>query len=532
MSAATLALTGTRPLLRTSLHHDGRLFAPWVAIVTLLSASSVVVYPWVFPGRAEREALATAIGANPALGLIFGPAYDLTTVDGFNAWRSLALGGFFLALGAVVTVVRTTRGQEDSGQAELLASGVLGRAARLMSGTALALVGSLVAGVVAGLVTVLCGGDLESSLLLGATFTASGWMFAGIAAVAAQVGSDARTASSMAVGTLGTLFLLRGFCASLDAPAWTIWVNPLGWTLETRPASGNHWAPLLLAVAFTVGTVLVAFALQSRRDFGQGSIAPRPGPARGRTRSTWRLAVRLNAGSVVTWTIAFALLGVVFGYFATSVTDLLGDDSGVQQILAAGATTADALTGAFVRTILSLIGIVAAIPGVQVLLRLRSEELDDRVEPVVAGAVARPRLLGSSVLLALSTTAGYVLVAGTLVALLASGADLGIGFGDALVQAVVTVPAVWTVVAVSVAVVGARPALSLVAWAGVLASFVLTLLGPTFGLDAWVLGISPFWHVPAVLADPDWTGLLWLALVAALLTAVGFAGFRRRDLAR
>lgn len=532
MSAATLALTGTRPLLRTSLHHDGRLFAPWVAIVTLLSASSVVVYPWVFPGQAERQALATAIGANPALGLIFGPARDLSTVDGFNAWRSLALGGFFLALGAVVTVVRTTRGQEDSGQAELLASGVLGRGSRLVSGTALALIGSLVAGLVAGVVTVLCGGDLASSMLLGATFTASGWMFAGVAAVAAQIGSDARTASSLAVGTLGSLFLLRGFCSSLDAPAWTIWVNPLGWTLETRPASGNHWAPLLLALGFTAGTVLVAFALQSRRDFGQGSLAPRPGPARGTTRSTWRLAVRLNAGSIVTWTVASALLGVVFGYFATSVTDLLAGDSGVQQILAAGATSADALTGAFVRTILSLIGIIAAIPGVQVLLRLRSEELDDRVEPVLAGAVARPRLLAGTVLLALVSTAGLVLLAGTLVAALASGARIGIGFGDALGQAAATVPAVWTVVAVAVAVVGARPAVALVAWVGVLLSFVLTLLGPTFGLDDWVLGISPFWHVPAVLADPDWSGLLWLALVTALLTAVGFAGFRRRDLAR
>ena len=71
------------------------------------------------------------------------------------------------------------------------------------------------------------------------------------------------------------------------------------------------------------------------------------------------------------------------------------------------------------------------------------------------------------------------------------------------------------------------------AWAGVLVSFVLTLLGPTFGLDDWVLGISPFWHVPNVSATGlDWSGLGWVTLVAALLIAIGFAGFRRRDLAR
>lgn len=205
MSSVAVSLTGTRTLLRASLKHDGRLFAPWVLIVTALSTSSVLVYPLVFPTPADRQALAAAIGANPALGLIFGPAHDLSTVDGFNAWRSLALGGFLVALGAVFAVTRATRAHEDSGQAELLASGVMGRSTRLMTGVAIALAGSLVAGLVAGVATGLCGGDWRASLLLGATFTATGWMFAAVAAVTAQVGSDARTGNSLAVGTLGAL---------------------------------------------------------------------------------------------------------------------------------------------------------------------------------------------------------------------------------------------------------------------------------------------------------------------------------------
>ena len=66
-----------------------------------------------------------------------------------------------------------------------------------------------------------------------------------------------------------------------------------------------------------------------------------------------------------------------------------------------------------------------------------------------------------------------------------------------------------------------------------LISFGLTLLGPTFGLDDWVLAISPLWHVPnTMLANPDWSGLGWVSLVTVLLIAVGLAGFRRRDLAR
>ena len=46
--------------------------------------------------------------------------------------------------------------------------------------------------------------------------------------------------------------------------------------------------------------------------------------------------MRVNRGQVVSWIVAFVGLGAVFGYFATSITDILGGDSGAQQILAAG----------------------------------------------------------------------------------------------------------------------------------------------------------------------------------------------------
>lgn len=532
MSAS--ALVGTAPLLRVSVRQDGRRsVAPWVIAATALAASSVVLYPLIFPEQQDRMALAAAVGSNPALSLILGPAFDLSTNDGFAAWRSLALGGFFTALGAIFTVVRATRGQEDSGQAELLASGVLGRFSRLLAGVGLAFIGSLLVGTAAGVATGLCGGAWESSLLIGATFTASGWMFAVVAAIAAQLGSDARTAGSLAIGVIGTLFVLRGFSYAVEAPEWTIWVNPLGWMTETRPASGTHWWPLLLAVTFSVVGLAIALVLQARRDFGQGLIAPRPGPARGRVRSTWHLAVRVNEGSMIVWAVAFLALGLVFGYFATSIRDILEGNAAVAQILAAGATTPDGLISAFLVTILSLVGIIAAIPGVQTVLKVRSEEQDDRAEPVLAAAVGRTRYFASSVVVALAAPALYVLLAGLVIAAMVSGADLGVSFGDVMAQALATVPAVATVIAVAAAVVGARPRLSPAAWVGVVAAFALTILGPTFRLWDEVLAISPFWHVPDVTAvDVDWSGLAWISLATAVFLVAGFVGFRRRDIAR
>ncbi|RJF42634.1 multidrug ABC transporter permease [Actinomyces sp. 2119] len=526
-------MTGTRLLLRTSLRHDGRLLVPWILIVTLLSASSPLLYPLIFDTQQERATLAATIGANPALGLIFGPAHDLLSTDGFNAWRSLTLGGFITAMSAVLAVVRATRGQEDSGQAELLASGVMGRGARLATGVLMASTGALATGIVAAVVTVACGGGWGSTALLCATFTTTGLMFAGVAALASQVAADRRMASTISLGTLGFLFALRGLAYSLETPSWTLWANPLGWMTQTEPVVSNSWWPLLPALLLATVLVVAAFLLQDRRDFAQGLLSPPPGPADGQVRGPWALTWRLNRELLLTWLVVSLALGTVFGYFTTSIDDLLGSNEAVQGVLASGATTQDDLVSAFLVTILSLVGIICSVPGIQIMLRIRSEEVEDRVEPLIATSLSRGRYYLSGLVSALTASTLLVTVAGTMLAIVSSVADAGIGFTSTIIQVAATLPAVWAVVAVSVMVVGARPALSIAAWAGVLASFGLTLLGPTFNLPGWALGISPFYHVPAVTdADATLTGLAVVASVACALTLAGWVSFQRRDLAR
>jgi ABC-2 type transport system permease protein len=65
----------------------------------------------------------------------------------------------------------------------------------------------------------------------------------------------------------------------------------------------------------------------------------------------------------------------------------------------------------------------------------------------------------------------------------------------------------------------------------VVASFGLTLLGPTFKLPNWILGISPFHHIPTIGSDgATWTGLIVVCVVALVLLVAGLVGYRRRDI--
>lgn len=535
MSAGTHSgrrhLVGTRPLLHVALRQDARAIAPWVMLISVLSASSILAYAWVFPDAADRAELAQTMGANPALSLVFGPARDLMTADGFNAWRAGQLGAFFAGLMGILVVVRNSRADEDSGQAELIASGVIARESRLAVAVLIATIASLALGVVCFLLTIACGGGIAATAVLASTFTASGLVFTGVAAITAQVGSDARTASSLAVATLGICYVLRGYIDSSGAGDWATWLTPLGWLEQAGPSTDNDPWPVVMAVGLAVVLVAIAFVLQRRRDFGQGLVSPRPGPAEaGIAGSVWGLALKLNAGGMLAWMIGFAGLGLIFGNLVTSIGDVLRGNPAMAEVLASGSTHMSDLSFAFLVTVLQIIAIVTAVMAVQMILRIHAEEVDFRVEPLLAGALRRSTYLASNVLVALVGTAVGLLLAGTCLGIVASAQDDSIALGDVVLQTLATIPAVWVLVALATAVVGAAPDKRLVGWLGVVATFGLTLLGPTFKLPDWILGISPLHHVPTVTAaSPDWVGLAGLGGVLVLFLVIGFVGFRRRD---
>jgi ABC-2 type transport system permease protein len=96
--------------------------------------------------------------------------------------------------------------------------------------------------------------------------------------------------------------------------------------------------------------------------------------------------------------------------------------------------------------------------------------------------------------------------------------------------ALVRVPAVWAVTGLAAALFGLLPRATVAAWVALVAFLVAGELGPLMRLPDWAMDISPFAHVPSLPGGSmAWAPLVLLLVVAALLLAVGMAGFRRRD---
>jgi ABC-2 type transport system permease protein len=493
----------------------------------------------LYPTQADLDRLARTaggIGANPAVVALQGPAYDASTYGGATAWQVVTPGVLLIGLMSILLVTRHTRQEEETGRAELVSSAVVGRYAWLAASLLYVLAVNVLLAALCVLGYVSQGLPAAGSVTLAAVCGLNGLVFAGVAAITAQLTEYARPANGLALAVLGAAFLLRAIGDSASQLSWLSWLSPIGWAERFRPFAGDRWAVLLLPLAVLVLLLLAVAALLVRRDVGAGVLPTRLGPATAPAwlRSPLGLAWRLQRGALLGWTIGAAVAGLSFGVIAQDMVQFARQDPETAKVL----TTlggSGSITDIYLAAILSWVGMLAAGYAVQATLRLRAEEAEQRAEPVLATSASRTGWAGSHLLVA-AGGAAVVLATGGALAGLAHGLRAGDVAGQlvrVLGGALVQLPAVWVMAAVGAALFGLAPRLVVGAtWAILAVVLAVTLFGQPLRLDQKLQDLSPFAHLPRLPAATfTATPVAWLLAAAALLAAVGLAAFRRRDLA-
>src|SRR5215211_1572644 len=535
------ALTGTAALTRLALRRDRITLPVWVFGLAAFTAGTTALWTDQYRIAADLVQDTRIAATSPGirmLGLASGPS-----VGGYAMVRDYVLLAVLAALMSTFAVVRHTRQSEETGRAELIGAAVVGRHAGLAAALIVTVGANAVLAVMIGLAMFATGQPAAGSFTAGAAVAAVGVAFAGVAAVTTQVASSTRGASGLAAAVLGVSFLTSGIgnMAGRADPsglrvdsAWPVWLSPIGWGQQMRPFGGDHWWPLALVVILFVACIGAAALLATRRDFGQGMLPQRRGHAQaGRAlRSPLGLAWRLQRGALLGWAVGMLGFGLVMGGLIGQIRDTTGNARDWYARMGGS----DQILDAYRASIVQMAGMAAAIYVVQVLLRMRAEEADGPLEPVLATAVSRPRWAASHALTAL-------LGATTLLLLYAIGAGLAAGgvLGDpagevrALIwPSLVQLPGILVLGAVVIAVVALLPRFaSPVSWALLMVSILIgPLFGPALKAPQWVQDLSPFTHIPkapavAVTAAP----VLTLVVVVAVLALTGLLALRRRDLA-
>jgi ABC-2 type transport system permease protein len=524
------SLTGTRALTRLALRLDRVRLTIWVLGLAVMPMGTAANYLKLYPTQHDLDAVSGVL-STPSLVALSGPLYAVS-IGGLTTWKIGVTEFILVALMSLLTVVRHTRTEEETGRLELLRATVIGRHAPLTAALLTAVLANVAIAVLAALGLMATGLPAAGSVALGLATGLVGILFAAIAAAAAQLTQSARAANGIAAAVLAGTYLLR---AVGDAgPTWLTWLSPTGWGLHMRPYAGQRWWVALLFIGFAAVFTAVAYVLAGRRDMAAGLLAERPGPAEASPglRTPLALAWRLQRGLLLGWTVGLALSGAVLGGAAAGIGDLESPNQQLTDILTRMGGR-NGLTDAFLAAIFGIIGMVTAAYTVQVTLRLRQEESSGRVEALLATRVNRLRWAASHLVFALLGTALLLAVSG-LAGGLAYGAqvhDVGGQVGRVFGAAMVQLPATWVLAGFGVALVGLAPRLSTLAWAALILSVLLVELGALFGLSQWIVDIAPFAHVPKLPGSAfTATPMLWLTVVAVALGVAGLAGLRRRDM--
>ncbi|MFJ2877832.1 ABC transporter permease [Streptomyces sp. NPDC086796] len=523
---ATGQLAGTWPLLRLALRRDRIMLPIWVLALggTFSSIGSSIAA--LYDTSAQRAELAASMNGNSSLRAMYGPVFD-DSVGGLVSWRMAAFGAVLAAVMSLIVVIRHTREEEETGRQEMLSSAMVGRRAPLTAALLTAVIANAALALVIASGLAGSGAGGAGAVALALAVAGTGVLFACTAAIAAQFTESARLAKGLTAAVIGAAFVLKaaGDSAADDGSSPMTWLSPIGWAENVRAYADERWWVLFVLAAAVAVQAVLAYTLAGRRDVGMSFLATRPGPAQGRITTAFGLALRLQRGALTGWTLSFAVVGVAFGGLADGAADLVGDNEKTREIFERMGGQ-DGLTDAFLATMVSVLGMVAALYIVASVLRLHGEETAGRAEPVLAGGVGR-----------IGWAAGHLVVAfgGAALLMAVGGLGLAAGYGHGLPAvlgaSLVQLPAIWLLGGVTVLLYGAFPKAAVAAWGVAGICLALGWLGPAVNMPQAVMDVSPFTHLPKL---PGGTGMEWgpvliLTAVATVLVGAGVGALRRRD---
>ena len=533
------ALAGSTRLIRLALRRDRFVLPAWILVLTALMAMFTNMSVNGLPTEQDIVRETQFMAGNPGMRLLSLSAG--ANVGAYAMSRSYLTLAILAAVMSILAVVRHTRQSEERGRAELLRAGVVGPSASLAAAVLVTMAANVVLAPLLGLAMIVNGQPAGSSLAAGAAVAAVGVAFTGVAAVTSQLSSTARGANGLAMAVLAVACVLSGLgnmLGSVDPSglvafsAWPGRLSPIGWGYEIRPFGGDHWWLLAPFAIFAVVLLIVAGWYAARRDLGRGVFPVQAGPAAaslGLLRP-FGLAWRLQRPTFLGWLVGLLGFGLIFGSVAESATKM----EGAMREWYQRTSGTDQMLDAFTTAIIQIAAMMVAIYAVQIVLRMREEEVRSRLEPVLGTAVSRPRWMMSYVL-NVGLGAAVLLVAFAVGMALTAGLVLGNTAGllrDLTGAALAQLPGVLVIAAVVVVLFAVLPR-----WAATISWLLLgasVLISPSFGrslgLPQWVLDMSPFAYQKAPALEIESVAIMVMLAVSVALVAAGLAVFRRRDL--
>ncbi|MEV0429082.1 hypothetical protein [Micromonospora sp. NPDC050495] len=501
----------------------------WVLALAASMIATAVAVAGLYDTPAKIHTYAEAVTAGSALAALNGHVEGIDSLGGVIQDEFGFLASFLLPLLGIGLIAGSTRREEESGRLETILGGRIARHQPVLAALVVATAAIVVTSVLFAAGLVLAGVPTSGAILYGAALGALAFVFAGFAALVAQLVRHARGVYTWSLIALAGAYVLRG--VGDTATSRLTWLSPLGWAEKTAPFGNQRWWVLAVPAVAGVASGGAAVWLAARRDVGSALLRGGPGPAR----ATWLrrrpigFAVWLHRPATAGWLAGAILLTGMMGALARQFLDALAGNPALGD--AVGISGPRPLDGFIAMTQLYL-AVLGAGYVTQAIGTLRAEEAEGRLETRLAGTLSRTRWLAAH---GAVVAAGLVLIVAGSSAVLALSTAWSVGStgetGAVLRAGLDYLPAELVFAGLALAVFGRWPRGFALSWAAYAVATFIALLGPGLKLARWVLDLAPTTHVGAPpLADVDAGKLAALAVIAVALALVGFVAFRRRGI--
>lgn len=518
------------------LKRDWKKIIIWILGLGLFSGGFVPAFKEIGRGQGLMGMYETML--NPAMISMVGPTPVNTAADytlgAMYAHEMLLFCGLFAMIMAALHVVSHTRKEEEHGLTEVVRSFQVGRQANSLAViTEIVFINILLALFIGGVMTSF-GADTISakgSFLFGISVGMAGILGAVIALVMAQIMPTSSGATGSSLGIVGLLYIVR---AGTDVSNVDFsMINPMGWTYLTYPFTENNWAPLILAVAFSIIVVIIAFALEGGRDMGAGYLPERVGreTAKKSLLSVPGLFIKLNKGVMISWLITFVIMGAAYGSIYGDMQTFLGSNEMMSQMFTiSGVSIEESFTGTIMMVMICLVSILP----IAIINKLFSEEVRLHLSQLYSTKVTRAKLYCTSVILAIVAGVVGIMLAtvglgGT--AISAMGDSSSMNMGDFFAAGYNFLPSVLFFSGLAALALGWAPKLGKVIYAYLGYSFALNYFGGILDLPEWFSKTAVQSWIPRMPIDKfDGATFITITVISIALMVFGYFGYHKRDM--
>ncbi|SFC57932.1 ABC-2 type transport system permease protein [Alkalibacterium subtropicum] len=528
------AFMQTARLFRFSIKKDWGKISLWLLGSAFFIFGGLFEIVQLFGGDpAERETLALVF-QNPGMIALFGRALgEQNFTNGAIFTQVMTIMTFILTgIMSILLVVRNTRSEEEDGILELIQAQPVGRVAHTAAAILLLVTTNILVLIISVVILMALKDSsmmLEGVLLTGTIYATSGIFFGAVTLVTAQLSTNARGAMMLAFGVLGVSYIIR--IIGDVSLSFLSWFSPMGLLYNTEPFVKNDWYPVFISLGTSLLLIALALFLKQKRDMGSGLLPDKEGErhASAVLKTPVGFALNLIKTPLIVWTVALIILGVTYGSVIGDLDSLLEGNEILNQIIAAEEGVS--ISQQFLAMILGVLAFISSIPALQFLYRLRTEEVKGRLNNVFAGTHSRYVILGTFFLLSVCVALVLQLLASLAFGGAAVAMDFNVEFIDVLLAAMAYVPAVYILIGMGTLFLGWLPKLTAIVWVYLVFIFINLYFGELFNFPDWLRNLSAFQYVPEIPVE-EWSWPVALSLTGAALafSAIGFIGYRKRDI--